>query len=532
MMEFEIKLFVDDYVKKIEPLYKKANITWWNAYTTGEKKYFEKFKEISKEIKKLHNNKEDYEKVKEFLNSEIHDSLLKRQIRIIYNGYLISQGDIELINEIITKEVEIEQKFNTFRAKVGNKVLTDNEIKNILKNETNSEKVKEVWEASKKQGKIVEKDVLEVVKLRNKLANSLGFDNFYLLSLEANEQNIEDIKEIFKELEESTNNVFVKLKEEIDKYISKKFNIAIEELRPWHYQDLFFQKGPGIYDLDLDKFFSKGILDIIKKFYKSIGIGVEDILEKSDLYEKEGKSQHAFAIDMDREGDIRVLENIKNNEYWMSTSLHEIGHGIYWKFINKNLPFLLRDVSHTFTTEGIAMFFGRQSKNASFIKNYSQELIEDEEFSNKLRSMSKISQLILCRWIQVMVNFEMALYDNPEQNLNKLWWKLVNKYQLINFNRDEPDWASKIHLATVPVYYHNYMLGELFASQLHHKITNEILKKDSLENVDYSGNSKIGDYLKKYVFGPGASYRWDDLIERATGEKLNPKYFVNEFAYD
>lgn len=529
-MKSEIKLFVDNYVEKIEPLYKKSTTAWWNAYTTGEKKYFEESEKISKEIKKLHNNKEDYEKVKEFLNSEIHDPLLKRQIRIMYNEYLISQGDIELINKIIAKEVEIEQKFNTFRAKIGDKILTDNEIKNILKNETNSEKVKGAWEASKKQGKIVESEVLEIIKLRNKLANSLGFGNYYLMSLEAAEQDIDDIKEIFKELEESTNDVFIKLKEEIDKYISKKFNITMEELRPWHYQDLFFQEGPEIYDIDLDKFFSKGVLDIVKKFYKSIGIDVEDILERSDLYEKDGKSQHAFAIDMNREGDIRILENIKNDEYWMNVSLHEIGHGIYWKFVNKNLPFLLRDASHTFTTEGIAMFFGRQSKNAAFIKNYSQEFIEDKEFPNKLRSMSKLSQLIMCRWVQVMVNFEMALYDNPEQNLNKLWWELVNKYQLINFSRDEPDWASKIHLATVPVYYHNYMLGELFASQLHHKITNEILKKDSLENVDYSGNFKIGDYLKKYVFEPGASYRWDDLIEKATGEKLTPKYFVEEFA--
>ena len=29
-----------------------------------------------------------------------------------------------------------------------------------------------------------------------------------------------------------------------------------------------------------------------------------------------------------------------------------------------------------------------------------------------------------------------------------------------------PDWAAKIHIATNPVYYHNYMLGEMMASQL------------------------------------------------------------------
>jgi len=128
-----------------------------------------------------------------------------------------------------------------------------------------------------------------------------------------------------------------------------------------------------------------------------------------------------------------------------------------------------------------------------------------------------------------MVNFEMKLYENPDQDLNKLWWDLVKKYQLIDFGRDKPDWASKIHFVSAPVYYHNYMLGELFASQLHNKLTKNILKKDFLKNVDYSDNKEIGDYLKEYVFGPGTAYEWNVLVEKATGERLTPKYFIGEF---
>ena len=35
---------------------------------------------------------------------------------------------------------------------------------------------------------------------------------------------------------------------------------------------------------------------------------------------------------------------------------------------------------------------------------------------------------------------------------------------------NEPDYAAKIHIVTTPVYYHNYMLGEMFASQVHHAL--------------------------------------------------------------
>jgi len=138
-----------------------------------------------------------------------------------------------------------------------------------------------------------------------------------------------------------------------------------------------------------------------------------------------------------------------------------------------------------------------------------------------------LRMLVFARWVQVMFHFERELYKDPDQNLNKLWWDLKKRYQLLNFERDEPDWASKIHLISSPVYYHNYMLGELLASQLHNYITDNFTKDfDS----DYSGKKEVGKYLISNVFMPGARYRWDKMIELATGEGLNPKYFVEEFA--
>ena len=53
------------------------------------------------------------------------------------------------------------------------------------------------------------------------------------------------------------------------------------------------------------------------------------MIARSDLYEKKGKSPHAFCTDIDREGDVRVLANIVPNEYWMGTMLHELGHAVY-----------------------------------------------------------------------------------------------------------------------------------------------------------------------------------------------------------
>ncbi|MFQ5825655.1 MAG: peptidase M3, partial [bacterium] len=73
------------------------------------------------------------------------------------------------------------------------------------------------------------------------------------------------------------------------------------------------------------------------------------------------------------------------------------------------------------------------------------------------------------------------------------------------------------------------LLGEMLASQLHHHLVHNILKLESDEGVSYVAQKKVGAFLRKKVFEPGAVYHWNDMIARATGEPLTPKYFVVQF---
>jgi len=84
----------------------------------------------------------------------------------------------------------------------------------------------------------------------------------------------------------------------------------------------------------------------------------------------------------------------------------------------------------------------------------------------------RFQQVLFVRWALVMYNFEKRLYADPDRDLNNLWWDLVEKYQLIKRPPGPVDagWASKLHFTSAPCYYHNYILGELLASQLHHMI--------------------------------------------------------------
>jgi peptidyl-dipeptidase A len=123
------------------------------------------------------------------------------------------------------------------------------------------------------------------------------------------------------------------------------------------------------------------------------------------------------------------------------------------------------------------------------------------------------------------------MYGDPSQDLNKLWWNLVEKYQLLKRpdGRDAPDYASKIHIVTVPAYYHNYMMGQLFACQVHSAIARDVLHASNVPDAYYTTNKDVGKFMTDRVFAPGARLSWNALTRHATGEELNPKAFAAEF---
>ena len=532
--EKQLEKFIAAHVQKVEPMIKQANLASWDAAISGKAEDYDKVSKLTLEIRQVYSNPQEFATLKEMKQSQqVKDAKLSRQLEVLYNAYLENQIEPELLKSIVDLGTEIEKKFSTFRGTIEGKKVTDNEIKEILKTQTDSRKREQAWLASKQVGPVVAPDLVQLVKLRNQAARKVGFDNYHTLSLTTAEQNVKDLDKIFNQLYELTNKPFAQLKAELDRILAAKYGVPAAELMPWHYHDPFFQESPLVYQLDLDAYYKdKDVKQLASRFYAGVGLRVDSILQRSDLYEREGKNPHAFCTDIDRKGDVRILCNLKNNEAWMETVLHELGHGVYDKYQDQQVPFLLRGPAHIFTTEAIAMFFGRLSRNPAWMQQMldlsDQQRTEIEKVSDKY---AQLKQIIFARWAMVMYDFEKQLYANPDQDLNSLWWQIVEKYQLVKKPpaRSEPDWAAKIHFTIAPCYYHNYLLGELLASQLHHHIVHNVLNLKSDRQLGYVDQKKVGRFLTEKVFKPGAVYHWSEMIEQATGEPLTPKYFVEQF---
>ncbi len=530
------KKFIDEHVSRIRPLEVQVSLAWWNANTTGKDSDFEIKKKAQNELDKALSDANHFKTVKEIREAGgIDDPIIARAIEVIYLSYLEKQVPPELLQKMVDLSNAVEQKFNAFRAKVDGKDMTENDVRKVLKESKNSDRRRTVWMASKAVGSVLEADLKELVKLRNQAATKLGFKNYHAMMLFLSEQDGEQIIKLFDELDELTKEPFQKAKTEIDAKLATDCGIPVAELQPWHYHDPFFQETPAVFGADIDAPYQKADLQqLCREFYRGIGLPIDRVLERSDLYEKPGKSPHAFCTDIDRAGDVRVLANIVPNAYWAATMLHELGHAVYTTHQNnipEKLPYVLRSDAHILATEGVAMMFERMAKKRTWLEKMGVAVPDPKAFDETGAKMLKYQLLIFSRWCQVMLRFEKAMYENPDQNLNTLWWDLVEKYQMVKRppHRSAPDFASKIHVVSAPVYYHNYMMGELFASQLHHQISRGAYQNANPADVIYVGNPEVGSYMRNHVFAPGKTMKWNALTKHATGAELNAKAFAADF---
>jgi peptidyl-dipeptidase A len=531
-VEMEFGMFVKKHVEEVAPLEKEGSIAYWKAALSGTEDDFRKYSDIRLEMEKIYSDKGSFELVREERDSgKLKDPLLRRMADVLYLRYLGNQADPQLLERIVLLSGKVENRFNVFRAEVDGEKLTSNDVYSVLRESTDCEYRKVVWEAGKAVGSEVAGDLLDLVRLRNEMAREAGFDNYHSMSLALSEQDEETLAALFDELDELTAGPFRMLKEEIDGKLAEHFGITREDLRPWHYSDPFFQEAPAGGMAELHRYFTeRDIVAMAAEFYESIGMPVGDVVAGSDLYEKEGKNPHAFCTDIDRAGDIRILCNVKDNIYWMETMLHELGHAVYDKYIQRDLPWLLRSYPHLATTEASAMYFGRLAQDPHWIGAALGLGAEEQgRLAPMVESSLRARQLIFTRWTQVMFRFERELYRDPDGDLNTIWWDLVEKYQLIlrPDGRNEPDWAAKIHIVSSPVYYHNYMLGEMIASQLHHHVLTKI--DEGVGDRGIYGNLAVGEFFRDKVYRPGNTVLWTEHIEKVTGEPLQAKYFVEQF---
>ncbi len=521
-MSSEFLSFADEITQQLRPIESAYTRASWDSATLGTPEANQREKEAQADFLRFWANRDRFETAKRLNEAHYSDPLVSRQIKLLYLAFAREQQSEAEIQATTELEADVRATYYNFRAEIDGQKVSDNELDRILKDSHSSDEVRTAWEASKQVAEPAADTIRALARLRNQSARAQGFRDHFARSLALDEIDETFLMDLFDRLDGLTAQSFQRYKAALDAWRADWFGLSVSDLLPWHYGDRFFQEAPAMDTVGLEAAFEgHDPVELALATYDGLGMDVRDILDRSDLYARPGKNQHAFCIDIDREGDVRTLNNLEPTMRWIKTLLHELGHGVYFKLHNRQLPWLLRQPSHTLSTEGIAILMESLVSDPRWMTDV-LGLADDDSgrLAGAAQARSQARQLVFTRWVLVMTNFERMMYADPERDLDALWWALVEKYQLLKrpAGRQAPDWAAKYHIALAPVYYQNYELGYLFKAQVMDRLTRSF--------GGLVGGLETGRWLTEHIFEPGASFDWDAHVQAATGQALDPSYFA------
>ena len=124
------------------------------------------------------------------------------------------------------------------------------------------------------------------------------------------------------------------------------------------------------------------------------------------------------------------------------------------------------------------------------------------------------------RFSLVNLEFELEAYKNPGRDLNRVYWDIFEKYTSLPRHDDLKPWATDLNYVNQPLAYQNHLLADIIAAQ-----TLAYLEKN---NGTVVGNRETRSFLVQNYFRFGSRYHWREMIQRGTGEDLNPRYLLSE----
>ncbi len=513
------------YNSGFQRLHQASSLAWWQTVVGGGPGVERGLAEAQYALREFHADPRIFEQIQDALIENWDDPLLARQLQLIYNRCAECQVDRGLLRRISEAEADLLALHGGFRARIADRVASENEIREILRNSGDEELRRAAWAASLRIGKQAAPRLLELVRLRNDSARALGFSDYYHMRLSLSEVDQESLGAVLNALETRTDGPAEAGQAELVEELSARCGVSHGRLRPWQGNDPFFQETPDPAGLDLDRCYSgQRPRELALDFFDSLGLEMRGILAASDLEERNGKCQSAFCVNVDLDGDVRVLCNLKPDEYWMSALLHELGHAAYDLFTDYEQPFILRGPAHDLAAEAVALLLERSSRDPLWLERFTGAAREDLERLRLLIGCARKRRLLhFTRWALVVIRFERELYRDPGRDLGALWWILVERYQGIEADPERDpstDWACKSHLAASPVYYHNYLLGEILACQF-----DEALKA-AVGPEGFCAGPAAGGWLADRIFQPANTLHWSSLVEQATGYPLSVEDFA------
>ncbi len=493
--ESELEAFLDELENRLEEIEVEKAETLWMKYI---RKPSGDLNEIERKRSGIILNDEYHATVKKW-KPKTQNTDLRTRLRVLEKFLL--REHVEAKPDVFSLRNKINEDHIAFKPVVLGKQMQRSDVREMLRKNADRAKRKAAWESFSKLAHKIEAEVKQLIKLRNAHVRESGYEPYdaYILP-----QNMIDKAELLRLYAELFNLSKPFLSSVLD---DARDTLKIEELQPWDISYIIdqFVKPPDAH------FPRDRILHKTKDLARSFGFVPEELpilIKQTDI----PFGGLCFSIRIPT--DMRILSNPRDGHRFYRTLFHEYGHALHGCFINQG-SFALKDDAGCFC-EGMACIMEHFASDSDWLQENTS--IPEAEIRRFVKA-NKASRLLRLRNLVALSTFEFQAYDNPDQELNRLWSKIRSQYLCVQEN-ETPQWASQSIFTTHPIYFQNYIIADLIAAQTitHLKDTHKPLL----------GNPEVSKFLISNYYAPGASVDWQEKIKKATGRRLSAKPLIQQ----
>lgn len=430
------------------------------------------------------------------------DSTVNRTARLSYIKYLSIwsevDSDVRMISNYLT-DIMIRH-----RAEFEGEARTDNYLAEIIRNASERERRETAWLVRAAIGDSLAPYLIDLVRERNRLARSKDYDDYFEFQINIMGLTTDRVLGFLGMLNRATRDPYLEI------YERKKEELDLESLELW---DIPYD--PEFSDFN-DRFKKDSLMSTLKNTFGALGFDTTMNKITFDIEPRENKYQHAICAPIQVPGDIRILASIENGFDSYRMVFHEFGHALHLTHIDQPY-YILRVSTDGAIGEAMATICEDILTRPDWLRKYAG--LNNSELTNISEKLRE-NRIIGIRFLLADIYFELELYRSDADNPDKLYWDIMEKLVYCVRQDGTNAWASIPHLVTTPIYMQNYILADLIAAQTMHHMR--------ALNGDIIDNPATARYLVDRYFKYGALYNWFDLVEIATGEKLNTKYYLED----
>src|SRR5215207_9808747 len=151
---------------------RRASLTWWTASLSGEPRDYERMEHAERAVNRHYARKTAYQRVKRLASADDIDPVTRRRLHLLELDYQAKQAPVEMLDRITAAEATVQETYSTFRAEFEGRLVTDNELEDLLRTTRDERRAQAAWQARKQIGGVVANDLRRLAELRNTAARA------------------------------------------------------------------------------------------------------------------------------------------------------------------------------------------------------------------------------------------------------------------------------------------------------------------------------------------------------------------------